>query len=128
MPGSSSGATSISFRKANIRLEVTPQITPEGNVILDVDVNKDSRGIQTTAGFTIDTKHVKTTALVENGGTVVLGGLFQQTDTNTVDKVPLLGDIPVLGNLFKTTTKVSNRTELLIFITPRVITDRTVAH
>ncbi|MGN6529143.1 MAG: type IV pilus secretin PilQ, partial [Burkholderiaceae bacterium] len=124
----SSGATSISFRKANIRLEVTPQITPEGNVILDVDVNKDSRGIQTTAGFTIDTKHVKTTALVENGGTVVLGGLFQQTDTNTVDKVPLLGDIPVLGNLFKTTTKVSNRTELLIFITPRVITDRTVAH
>ena len=124
----SSGATSISFRKANIRLEVTPQITPEGNVILDVDVNKDSRGIQTTAGFTIDTKHVKTTALVENGGTVVLGGLFQQTDTNTVDKVPLLGDIPVLGNLFKTTTKISNRTELLIFITPRVITDRTVAH
>jgi type IV pilus assembly protein PilQ len=66
--------------------------------------------------------------LVENGGTVVLGGLFQQTDTNTVDKVPLLGDIPVLGNLFKTTTKISNRTELLIFITPRIITDRTVAH
>jgi type IV pilus assembly protein PilQ len=123
----SSGATSISFRKANIRLEVTPQITPEGNVILDVDVNKDSRGIQTSAGFTIDTKHVKTTALVENGGTVVLGGLFQQTDSDTIDKVPFLGDIPVLGNLFKTTTKISNRTELLIFITPRVITDRTVA-
>ena len=124
----SSGATSISFRKANIRLEVTPQITPEGNVILDVDVNKDSRGISTSAGFTIDTKHVKTTALVENGGTVVLGGLFQQTDSDTIDKVPLLGDIPFLGNLFKTTTKISNRTELLIFITPRIITDRTVAH
>ncbi len=124
----SSGATSISFRKANIRLEVTPQITPEGNVILDVDVNKDSRGISTSAGFTIDTKHVKTTALVENGGTVVLGGLFQQTDSDTVDKVPLLGDIPFIGNLFKQTTKISNRTELLIFITPRIITDRTVAH
>jgi type IV pilus assembly protein PilQ len=124
----SSGATSITFRKASIRLEVTPQITPEGNVILDVDVNKDSRGTATSAGFTIDTKHVKTTALVENGGTVVLGGLFQQTDSDTVDKVPLLGDIPVLGNLFKSTTKISNRTELLIFITPRIITDRTVAH
>ena len=124
----SSGATSVTFRKANIRLEVTPQITPEGNVILDVDVNKDSRGISTSQGYMIDTKHVKTTALVENGGTVVLGGLFQQTDSNTVDKVPLLGDIPILGNLFKTTTKISNRTELLIFITPRIVTDRTVAH
>ncbi|MET0382831.1 MAG: type IV pilus secretin PilQ [Burkholderiaceae bacterium] len=124
----SSGATSITFRKASIRLEVTPQITPEGNVILDVDVNKDSRGVSTTAGFTIDTKHVKTTALVENGGTVVLGGLFQQTDSDLVDKVPLLGDIPYLGNLFKTTTKISARNELLIFISPRIITDRTVAH
>jgi len=124
----SSGATSITFRKANIRLEVTPQITPEGNVILDVDVNKDSRGISTTAGFTIDTKHVKTTALVENGGTVVLGGLFTQTDTDEVNKVPVLGDIPILGNLFKSTTRISNRTELLIFITPRIITDRSIAH
>jgi type IV pilus assembly protein PilQ len=124
----SSGATSITFRKANIRLEVTPQITPEGNVILDVDVNKDSVGRSTSAGFAIDTKHVKTTALVENGGTVVLGGLFQQNDSDVVDKVPLLGDIPILGNLFKSTTKLSTRTELLIFITPRIITDRTVAH
>ena len=123
----SSGATSITFVQASIKLQVTPQITPEGNVILDVEVNKDSLGTLTAAGFTIDTKHVKTTALVENGGTVVLGGLFQQTDTDTVDKVPLLGDIPFLGNLFKSTTKVSNRTELLIFITPRIITDRTVA-
>ena len=124
----SSGATSITFRKANIRLEVTPQITPEGNVILDVDVNKDSRGIATSAGFTIDTKHVKTTALVENGGTVVLGGLFTQNDSDAVNKVPLLGDIPILGNLFKSTTRISNRTELLIFITPRIISDRSIAH
>ena len=75
----SSGATSVAFQKAQIRLQVTPQITPEGNVILDVDVNKDSVGRSTSAGFAIDTKHMKTTALVENGGTVVLGGLFQQT-------------------------------------------------
>jgi type IV pilus assembly protein PilQ len=124
----SSGATSVTFQKAQIRLQVTPQITPEGNVILDVDVNKDSVGRSTSAGFAIDTKHVKTTALVENGGTVVLGGLFQQTDSDTIDKVPFLGDIPFLGNLFKSTTKISQRTELLIFITPRVISDRTAAH
>jgi type IV pilus assembly protein PilQ len=124
----SSGATSVSFQKAQIRLQVTPQITPEGNVILDVEVNKDSVGRSTSAGFAIDTKHIKTTALVENGGTVVLGGLFQQTETNTVDKVPFLGDIPFLGNLFKNSTKVLNRTELLIFITPRIITDRSQGH
>jgi type IV pilus assembly protein PilQ len=124
----SSGATSVTFRKANIRLEVTPQITPEGNVILDVDVNKDSVGRSTSAGFAIDTKHVKTQALVENGGTVVLGGLFTQIDSDSVDKVPVLGDLPVLGVLFRNSTKVTSRTELLIFITPRIISDRTVAH
>ena len=124
----SSGATSVSFQKAQIRLQVTPQITPEGNVILDVEVNKDSIGQATSAGFAINTNHVKTTALVENGGTVVLGGLFQQTETNVTDKVPFLGDIPVLGNLFKNTVKNVTRSELLIFITPRVISDRTVAH
>jgi len=124
----SSGATSVAFQKAQIRLQVTPQITPEGNVILDVDVNKDSVGRSTSAGFAIDTKHVKTTALVENGGTVVLGGLFQQIENNVTDKVPFLGDIPFLGNLFKSTSKLQTRTELLIFITPRIITDRTVAH
>ena len=124
----SSGATSVSFQKAQIRLQVTPQITPEGNVILDVEVNKDSIGQATSAGFAINTNHVKTTALVENGGTVVLGGLFQQTEADTVDKVPFLGDIPFLGNLFKSTSKLVTRNELLIFITPRIITDRTAAH
>ena len=124
----SSGATSVSFQKAQIRLQVTPQITPEGNVILDVEVNKDSIGQATSAGFAINTNHVKTTALVENGGTVVLGGLFQQTETNVTDKVPFLGDIPVLGNLFKNTVKNVTRSELLIFITPRIISDRTAAH
>jgi type IV pilus assembly protein PilQ len=123
----SSGATAIQFRKANLKLEVTPQITPEGNVILDVDVNKDSVGRSTSAGFAIDTKHVKTQVLVENGGTVVLGGIFTQTDRNDISKVPLLGDIPFLGHLFKNTVRSSNKTELLVFITPKVVTDRTAA-
>ena len=85
----SSGATAIQFRKANLKLEVTPQITPEGNVILDVDVNKDSVGRTTPAGFAIDTKHVKTQVLVENGGTVVIGGIFEQTERTDTTKVPL---------------------------------------
>ena len=114
----SSGATSIQFRKANLKLEVTPQITPEGNIILDVDVTKDSVGQVTTAGFAIDTKHVNTKVLVENGGTVVLGGIFQLTDNDTITKVPLLGDVPVLGYLFRNTAKSTTKSELLIFITP----------
>ncbi len=123
----SSGATSLQFRKANLKLEVTPQITPEGNVILDVDVNKDSVGRTTAAGFAIDTKHVQTQVLVENGGTIVIGGIFEQADREDVSKVPVLGDVPYLGNLFKTRTKSSERTELLIFLTPKVITDKTAA-
>ena len=119
----SSGATSVQFRKANLKLEVTPQITPEGNVLLDVDVNKDSVGIQTTNGFAIDTKHVQTQVLVENGGTVVIGGIYSQDESTNVNKVPWLGDIPWLGNLFKNTAKTNNRTELLVFLTPRVLND-----
>jgi type IV pilus assembly protein PilQ len=123
----SSGATSIQFKKATLSLKVRPQITPEGNVILDVESNKDSRGTNTDAGPAIDTKHVKTQVLVENGGTVVLGGIFQQTERDEVNKVPLLGDVPFVGNLFKNKSRVSNKTELLIFITPKVVTDRTIA-
>jgi type IV pilus assembly protein PilQ len=123
----SSGATSISFRKANLKLEVTPQITPEGNVILDVDVNKDSVGRSTVAGFAIDTKHVKTQVLVENGGTVVIGGIYTQTERDTVNKVPLLGDIPILGYLFQNKARSTNKTELLVFITPKIVTDRSAA-
>lgn len=123
----SSGATSIQFKKASLKLEVVPQITPEGNVILTVDVAKDSRGASTTAGPAINTKHVNTQVLVENGGTVVLGGIFTQEERNDVNKVPLLGDIPVVGNLFKNTVRSSNKTELLVFITPKVVTDRVTA-
>ncbi len=120
----SSGATSLAFRKANLRLEVTPQITPDGNVILDVDVNKDSVGQATLQGFAIDTKHVKTQVLIENGGTVVIGGIYIQQDRDTVTKVPLLGDIPVMGNLFKTRSRTNDKTELLIFLTPKVLNDK----
>ncbi|WP_354535492.1 temperature dependent type IV pilus secretin PilQ [Ralstonia sp. 1138] len=120
----SSGATSVQFKKANLKLEVTPKITPDGNIFLDVDVNKDSVGIQTTNGFAIDTKHVQTQVLVENGGTVVIGGIYTQNERTDINKVPLLGDIPVLGNLFKSTNKINNRTELLVFLTPRVLSDQ----
>jgi len=90
-------------------------------VILDVDVNKDSVGEETRAGFAINTKHVKTQVLVENGGTVVLGGIFQQTERDSVTKVPFFGDIPVVGNLFKATGRTNDKTELLIFITPKIV-------
>lgn len=123
----SSGATALQFRKANLRLEVTPQITPEGNVILDVDVNKDSVGRSTSAGLAIDTKHVRTQVLVENGGTVVIGGIFTQSERDDVTKVPFLGDIPYLGALFRTKTRSTGKTELLVFLTPKVINDRSSA-
>jgi type IV pilus assembly protein PilQ len=123
----SSGATAIEFRKANLKLEVTPQITPEGSIILDVDVSKDSRGETTTQGIAINTKRVQTQVLVENGGTVVIGGIFELLETEDTTKVPLLGDIPYVGNLFKSKNRLTNRSELLIFITPRVISDRGVS-
>lgn len=120
----SSGATSIAFRKANLKLEVTPQITPEGNIILTLDVNKDTVGQQTTAGFAINTKHVQTEVLVENGGTVVIGGIFELEDTTNESRIPVLGELPYLGTLFRTRTRTLNKTEMLVFITPRMITDR----
>jgi type IV pilus assembly protein PilQ len=121
----SSGATSIQFKKAALRLEVTPQITPEGNVIMKLDVSKDSRGANTpNAGPAINTKKVDTQVLVENGGTVVIGGIFTQDDRDEVNKVPLLGDIPFLGHLFQNKQRISNKTELLVFITPKIVTDR----
>lgn len=118
------GATTLAFKKAVLKLEVTPQITPEGNIILDLDINKDSRGETTTQGVAIDTKHIKTQILIENGGTVVIGGIFEMEETNQENKIPLLGDVPVVGNLFKSRTKESTKREMLVFITPKVISDR----
>lgn len=123
----SSGATAVQFKKANLRMEVTPQITPDGNVMLQVEVNKDSKGEETRSGFAINTQHVKTSVMVENGGTVVLGGIYQQQETDTETKVPLLGDVPVLGHLFKTKGRTNGKTELLVFITPKIVTERTPA-
>jgi type IV pilus assembly protein PilQ len=123
----SSGATSVQFRKAILKLEVTPQITPEGFVLLDLDVNKDSVGRATLQGFAIDTKHVRTQVLVENGGTVVIGGIFTQENREQINKVPLLGDIPYMGWLFKNRLLTTKKTELLVFITPKIVTDRTAA-
>ena len=117
----SSGATAIAFRKANLKLEVTPQITPEGGIILNVDVNKDSVGRATANGFAIDTKHIQTQVLVENGGTVVIGGIFEQNDREDETKVPFLGDLPGIGNLFKTKTRSATKSELLVFITPKML-------
>ena len=118
------GATTIAFKKAVLKLEVTPQITPEGNIILDLDVNKDSRGETTTQGVAIDTKHIKTQVLIENGGTVVIGGIFEIEESSQENKIPVLGDVPVFGNLFKNKNREAVKREMLIFITPKVISDK----
>jgi type IV pilus assembly protein PilQ len=120
----SSGATAIAFRKANLKLEVTPHITPEGNVILDLDVSKDTVGQNTAAGFAINTKHIATQVLVENGGTVVIGGIFELTESDSETRVPVLGDLPGIGNLFKSKSRIANKQEMLVFITPKVVAER----
>jgi len=120
----SSGATAVEFIEASLKLEVTPQITPEGNIIMDVKINKDSLGTLTALGREINIKEVKTQVLVENGGTVVIGGIYEQQQSDSVTKVPFLGDVPVVGNLFKTKTQDSSRTELLVFLTPKVVTEK----
>jgi type IV pilus assembly protein PilQ len=120
----SSGATAVEFVEATLKLEVTPQITPEGNIIMDVKINKDSLGALTALGREINVKEVKTQVLVENGGTVVIGGIYEQQANDTVTKVPYLGDVPYLGNLFKTRTSDSQRTELLVFLTPKIVTEK----
>ena len=120
------GATTVSFKKATLSLKVTPQITPDGNVIMDLKVNKDSRGADTTAGPAIDTKQIQTKVLVENGGTVVIGGIYLQSTANVTDQVPFLGDIPILGNLFKHRSTSRSKRELLIFVTPRIMAQELV--
>ncbi len=117
------GVTAITFRKANLKLEVTPQITPGGAVVMDVDVSRDSVGQLTPAGYAINTKHVKTQVKVDDGGTVVLGGIYEDADRNDEAKVPSLGDVPGLGWLFKNRNQTRRKSELLIFLTPRVVSD-----
>jgi type IV pilus assembly protein PilQ len=125
-PGSANSPATVSFKKAVLRLDVTPQITPDNRIILSVEVRKDSVGdnVPVQGGGTVPsivTKNITTQIIVNNGDTAVIGGIYEEEIRNDADKVPLLGDMPVLGNLFKTTSKSSNKTELLIFLTPRVV-------
>ena len=120
------GAASVAFRKANLKLEVTPQITPEGAVVLELDIAKDSVGQITAAGYAINTKHVKTQVLVDNGGTVVIGGILEAADKEDVAQLPGFGSLPGLGWLFKTQQSTQRKTEMLIFVTPRVLAENLI--
>lgn len=124
---SSSGATAVSFKNATLAMKVTPQITPNGDVMLELSVNKDSVGNNTSAGPSIDTKAIKTQVLVEDGGTVVIGGIYTQDDLVNESRVPFFGDLPYVGNLFKTRTTTRERKEMLVFITPKIVADRAVS-
>lgn len=120
---SSSGATTVAFKSATLSLSVKPQITPDDHVIMDIKVNKDSVGTLYAGVPSIDTNKVTTQVLVENGGTVVIGGVYSQQQSDGVNKVPLLGDIPILGYFFRSSAKIDNKSELLVFITPKIIKD-----
>jgi type IV pilus assembly protein PilQ len=131
-PGSANNPATVQFKKAVLRLDVTPQITPDGRVIMTIEIRKDSVGQQVNLGngFTvpaIDTKNVITQIAVNNGDTAVIGGIYEETVNNDVTKIPFLGDLPILGYLFKTTDKSIEKTELLIFLTPRVVKESVTA-
>ncbi len=121
----SSGATSVSFRKANLALKVKPQITPDGKITMTLDINKDTPNtrLSTGAGVAIDTKHVKTEVLVENGGTVVIGGIYTQEVRDNTQRIPFFGDLPYIGWLFKNREWIDDKTELLVFITPKIVAE-----
>lgn len=126
----SSGATSVAFRKANLSLSVKPQITPDGKVMLTLDVTKDSPNtlISSSGGVAINTRRIQTEVLVENGGTVVIGGVYQEDERNNVNKIPVLGDIPYAGALFRNSEKATSKTELLVFVTPRIMANTAVTY
>lgn len=128
LQSSSSGAANIAFKPAVLSLEVTPQITPDEKIIMELEVKKDRVGQTVRTGLgeavAIDTQSINTQVLVGNGETAVLGGIYEQTDRTEIDKVPFFGDLPVMGNLFKRKSLQSDKTELLIFITPKIMDDR----
>ncbi|MDP1765668.1 MAG: type IV pilus secretin PilQ [Methylotenera sp.] len=123
LEASSSGAATVSFKPAVLSLEVTPQITPDDKIIMELNVKKDRVGQVFSGVPSIETQNINTLVLVGNGETAVLGGIFEQTERNDVEKVPFFGDLPVMGNLFKRKTTLNNKTELLIFITPKIMND-----
>ncbi|OOY42753.1 pilus assembly protein PilQ, partial [Solemya velum gill symbiont] len=121
----SSGATNVTFKDAVLKLEVTPHITPDNKVIMDLIINKDTPNFAEALGLNqnvpIDTQSIETKVLVGDGDTIVLGGIFETQDTKSVDKVPVLGDIPGLGALFRKNTNTVDRSELMIFVTPKIL-------
>ena len=117
----SQNGSKLQFRKANLRLEVLPKIHPDGKVSMLVGINKDTIGMKTEQGYAIDTKSLSSEVTVENGGTAIIGGIFQTTEREDEVKVPLLGDIPLLGALFRHKSKLKDKTELLVFLTPTVL-------
>ena len=121
LEASSSGAATVSFKEAVLSLEVTPQITPDDKIIMDLEVKKEKVGVIFAGVPSIDTQNVVTQVLVANGETAVLGGIYEQTERNDVDKVPFFGDIPIIGNVFKRRVKQDDKTELLIFVTPKIM-------
>jgi len=123
LSASSSGATTVEFKKAVLSIKVTPQITPDDTIIMDLTVNKDSVGEVFSGIPSIDTREVQTQVLVNNGDTIVLGGIYEQVTRDEVDKIPLLGDIPLVGFLFRHTLESDQKAELLIFVTPKILKD-----
>ena len=120
----SSGATATVYIDAVMQLKVKPQITADGKVKMSLQINKDELGTQTAFGYTILTKHVQTDVVVENGGTIVIGGIYEQSTATSVQKVPVLGDLPVVGFAFRNNSKSEEKTELLIFITPKIVSEK----
>jgi type IV pilus assembly protein PilQ len=118
---SSQSGSKLQFRKANLRLEVLPKIHPDGKISMLVGINKDTVGMKTEQGYAIDTKSLSSEVTVENGGTAIIGGIFQTTEREDEVKVPLLGDIPIIGHLFRHKSKLADRTELLVFLTPTIL-------
>jgi type IV pilus assembly protein PilQ len=121
---SGDGVTSIQFRKAILKLEVTPRITPQGKIVLDLDISKDNVGRLTSAGYAIETKHIATRVRVENGGTAAIGGIYEETNRKQTDSIPLVGDLPLVGRLFRRTQNVLDNAELMVLVTPRLVSDR----
>jgi type IV pilus assembly protein PilQ len=118
---SSQTGNKLQFRKANLRLEVIPKIHPDEKISMLVSINKDTVGMKTEQGYAIDTKNLSSEVTVENGGTVIIGGVYQTTEREDVVKVPLLGDIPLIGHFFQHKSTLRDKTELLVFITPTIL-------
>jgi type IV pilus assembly protein PilQ len=123
-----SGATSVQFKKAVLSLQVTPQITPDDNIILSLKVSQDSRGVETAGIPAINTQQIETNVLVKNGETIVLGGIYQLNSIHKVTRVPFFGSLPWIGVLFRQKQMADHRKELLIFVTPKIIKQKPLIH